>query len=554
MLEELIIKNIAIIDKQEVTFEKGLNVITGESGAGKSVILHALELVLGAKPKAHAIRAGCDTGEVQATFSLTKLPKDVRDSLPEICEAHETEDLCITRIISAQGRGKIFVNGKIVSLSLLEEIGSSLMTICGQNQQVKLLQSPYHRVLLDEYGEHQALCHEVQECFRSWNRASSELEGARKGVEQAALRKAELEGIAEDLSTIEITAGMRGMLEGEIRKYAVAEQLKKITIDIRALASADEGVFSNLRSLQALVRDLVRLEASSGTTLNAPLIEAATALESFERNLISYQRGITIDDSQLESLREQLSELARLERKYRINDEGLVNLKQRVEKEILEADSVLDIKKLEAEEIRLKHELELACGRLTKKRSAAAKELEKVVSAELAEVGMKGSTVAVQLRALEHWTDHGAENVEFMIAAGSSPEAPRYPLKEIASGGELSRVLLVLKKVLRDRSGVNVLVFDEVDTGISGGVARGVGEKLKSLAKDSQVLCITHLPQVASLADNHIRVSKDEKKGLVKTVEKLSDKDKIDEIARMLSGHEVTKASQLSAKELLGMH
>lgn len=553
MLEELLIKNIAIVDSQEVVFQPGLNVITGESGAGKSVVLHALELVLGGKPKAHAIRAGCDNAEVQAKFSLTKLSPEIRKALPEICEAEHLDELCITRVISAQGRGKIFVNGKMASLSMLEGIGTSLMTICGQNQQVRLLQSAYHRVLLDEYCENQTLLKEVQESYRAWNAAREELEVARKGLEQTALRKAELEGIAEDLSSVHLVPGMRAALEADIRKNATAEQLKKITFDLREMLSAEEGVFTNLQNLQSKIKELLRVDPSGERNLQEPLLEAYSACETFEKSLLSYQKGISIDEAGLEKLREQLSELARLERKYRINDEGLCNLKQRVDKELQETDAVLDINKLEEKERNLKTNLERSAAALTQKRVKGAKALEKQVSEELVEVGMKGSRVIVKVQPLVSPAEYGAEGIEFMIASGASTTAPIYPLKEIASGGELSRVLLVLKKVLRDRSGVNVLVFDEVDTGISGGVARGVGEKLKSLAKESQVICITHLPQVASLADTHIRVSKDERKGLVKSVEILTEKDKIDEIARMLSGHEVTKASQISAKELLGV-
>ena len=550
MLLEISISNFAIIEQQSVTFGPGLNVVSGETGAGKSILLHAIELLLGGRPRPHVLRTGADSAVVEALFSLDSLPEHIRRSLPDIIEGDE---LVLSRSISASGRNKVYINGKLGSVTLLEEVVSKIINICGQNSHVKLLNPSFHRELLDGFAENEALLIRYTEAFELWHSSSEKLRQFEDGIQKSVLRRAELEFIVEELGAFALRPGIRGALEAEIKKLSHSESLLRGIQGIENILDADEGLFTSLHRVSGMIGDLERIDPAV-SQLRAVFDSGERELTEFERELKRYAGRIDVNESRIAELREELAEVARLERKYRCDDSTLCELLQKSRSELSMVDGSLSVDTLRTEVERNRIAVEQLAGELTKRRLAASKTLSKNVERELSEVSMPGVSLTLSHVEKNLGAD-GKDQLEFLIATNKGEEAK--PLRQVASGGELSRIMLVLKKVLRERTGVNVLVFDEVDTGISGAVARAVGEKLRALSEGSQVLCITHLPQVASLADHHILVEKSEVKvgreiRTVSTIRVLEQKDRIDEIARMLSGKEITVASKESALELLG--
>ncbi len=552
MLTELSISNFAIIEQQRISFIPGLNVISGETGAGKSIILHAIELILGGRPRPHVLRAGAESAEVEALFNLSTLSEKALAELPDMARG---EELVISRTISAQGRGKVYINGRLGTVALLEEIVSKFVNICGQNQHVRLLDASYHRELLDSYAANEALFGRYAEAFNAWKEAAAQVQELENASARNVLRRAELEALVEDLKAVELRPGIRVELEGTAKRLGNSESLVNGTQQLLEALNDEQGLFTQLERSAGELRGLERLDPRVAE-LSAQFNAGKAEIEEFERELKRYTSAIEVNEEALSTLREHLADVARLERKYRTNDAGLCELLERSSRELGMLDGTIDIEALRADVTRKKEKAGALAAELTRVREKAGKEISKIVERELIELSMGGAKLAVEITPKELCAD-GADTLQFLISPNKGE--PARPLRQIASGGELSRIMLVLKKVLKERTGVNVLVFDEVDTGISGAVARAVGEKLKELSDGSQVICITHLPQVASLADSHILVEKREvspgrgaAKRTVSIIRELSADERVDEVARMIAGHEITKASRESARELLG--
>lgn len=545
MLVELQIRNFAIIEQQLISFQPGLNVISGETGAGKSIVLNAIELILGARPRTDIVRAGSEAAEVQALFSLEGLPESLRAELPE-CAAGD--ELLLSRTVLAQGRGKVFINGRLGTVALLEEIAGKLINICGQNQQVKLLDPGYHRELLDNYGGYAELGERYRGAFAAWRMRAEEVLSLEHTLSQKSARRAELEDVVAELGTIELRGGIRAELEAELKRAGGAEQILRGAQEIRDAMQDEGGLLAIMQRISGVLHDLERYDRAL-TPLIELFVSGRTHFEELESDLRRYVSGVEVNEEQLELLRERLAEVARLERKYRCNDLGLVELRDRSRRELDLLDEAVNLDALRGEVEKLRAVAESAAAELTAARRKAGAQLSRAVERELAELSMKDTKLTLSLVRRDELGPHGLDAIEFLISTNKGE--PAKPLKGVASGGELSRIMLVLKKVLRERTGVNVLVFDEVDAGISGGVARAVGEKLKALSRGSQVLCITHLPQVASLADHHILVQKQVGVRAVSTVRVLQGEERVDEIARMLAGYQITEASRESARELI---
>lgn len=547
MLSELTISNFAIIERQSISFHPAFNVISGETGAGKSIILHALEFILGAKVAPATIRSGADHIEVQALFDLTDVPTAIRSGLPEIVGAGS--ELVVSRTLPREGRGKVLINGRLGTLALLEEIVSVLINICSQHHQTRLLDPRYHLELLDGFCGAHELVEQMRVAHREWSVRNAELQTVLELRRQGARRTEELEQIIADLGELpQLKQGRRLELEAEVKRAGNIERL--LSAGRRALEAlgAEEGVTAGLREVAAALQEMHRFDPSVESVITQ--FEAAQgALAEGELALHRYVADLDIDEPRLEQLRSELSTMARLERKYRVDDAGLVELLQSAQQELrqlTEGDGVAVLQRT-VEELRVRM---MTVGmELRRVRSGAAEDLCRAVAADLAELNMGDAVLEVRFSPCEPQPS-GIDRIEFLISTNRGE--PAAALQKIASGGELSRVLLVLKKILRERSGVNVLIFDEVDTGISGGVARSVGQMLREIAGQSQVVCITHLPQVASLSDRHFLVQKEVGARAVTVVKQLSESEKVDEIARMLAGYTITEASRASARELIG--
>jgi DNA repair protein RecN (Recombination protein N) len=546
MLSELTISNFAIIEKQSLSFHSKFNVISGETGAGKSIILHALEFILGGKGSASLIRTGAEVMEVQALFDLSSVAPAIRAELPDI--VGEDDELVVSRTQPREGRGKVLINGRLGTVSLLEEIVRKLVNICSQHHQTKLLDARYHLELLDGFAENEKGVLSMREAFTAWAAAKRKLEDVEREQASSSQHREELVIIIEELEALPLLkAGRRAELEAQIKKIGNFEKLIQAGQKALSLLSGDDGVGGSLREISGAVADMARLDASTGSIVKEFEL-ARDALTQSERAISRYLDGLDIDASSLEQLREELSELARLERKYRLDDAGLAQRLLGAREELDRMGESGNLKQLQKEVSELYQVVQARGQELRKARQKAAKQLESAVARDLAELAMADASLQVRFTPIDPVAS-GIDKVEFAMSANKGE--PAGPLAQIASGGELSRVMLVLKKILREQSGVNVLIFDEVDTGISGGVARSVGRMLKAISSQSQVLCITHLPQVASLSDKHFLVHKQVGERAVTVVRALSESEKVDEIARMLAGFTITDASRASARELI---
>lgn len=546
MLSELTITNFAIIEKQSLSFHPRFNVISGETGAGKSILLHALEFILGGKGSAGLVRSGADLMEVQALFDLAEISTDIRAELPEI--VGDGDELVVSRTQPREGRGKVLINGRLGTVALLEEIVRKLVNICSQHHQTKLLDGRYHLELLDGFASLESQSVAMSAAYAEWQKAKRHLASLEEHAAKREERSRELDAIVEDLEElVELREGRRTELETEIRRIANAEKLISVSQRAIELCSGDSGLSGLIRELHHAVGEIARLDASAEGIVR-DFEQSIDGLAECEIALGRYVNGLDVDAAALEVMREELSELARLERKYRTDDKGLAELLRSARQERSQYDHEQGLRNARQTVESLAKEVQRIGEVVRLQRQKAAKKLTVAVNRELSELAMPDATLSVRFTPTEP-TARGLDTIDFLISTNKGE--PHAALSKMASGGELSRVMLVLKKILREQSGVNVLIFDEVDTGISGGVARSVGRMLKSISDQSQVLCITHLPQVASLSDKHFLVQKEVGERALTVVRSLTDTEKVDEIARMLAGFTITDASRASARELI---
>lgn len=544
MLAEIRISNFALIEAQSITLSDGLTVLSGETGSGKSIILQALQFLLGERAKPQIVRSGSEIAEVQGLFDLGKISEEIRAALPEFAR---DEELAIIRTLTSSGKSKVYINGKLGSVSLLEEITSKLVNVCSQNQHVQLLDARGHLDLLDRYAALDADRATLRTAFDAWRQAQQELAEARTRHEHAEHEREELAALVAEISAARVSAGMRRALEGEVKRLANAERLLSSMQRLDGTLSGDGGVLPLLQRVGAEVQELVKLDG--GFCDCAELFTSGKeALREFAVTATRYARSIELDEERLAEQRESLAEIARLERRYKTDDAGLVRLLENAQHKLTLLREGSDIEGLSRREEAQRAALDTAAQTLSRRRREAATVLSKEVNRGLTDLNMADAKLAVAVESVD-LSASGIDRAELFLSANRG-EPPR-PLSAIASGGELSRILLVLKQVLRDRTGVNVLVFDEVDSGVSGSVARAVGQKLRALAEHSQVICVTHLPQVASLADHHFLVGKEVKDRAQTVIKEIVGAQRVDEIARMLAGYAITPASRRSAKELL---
>jgi DNA repair protein RecN (Recombination protein N) len=546
MLSELTISNFAIIERQSLSFHARFNVISGETGAGKSIILNALEFILGGKGSTSLIRSGADTMEVQALFDLSEVAPAIRAELPEIVGSGD--ELVVSRTQPREGRGKVLINGRLGTVSLLEEIVRKLVNICSQHHQTKLLDPRFHLELLDGFAETEPLVERMREAYSRWSEARNRLHDLQKLQASGAQRREELVMMIEELEAVpHLKAGRRKELEAEIKRIGNFEKLLQSGQRALHLFTGEDGLASTLKEISGALAEIQRFDPATERIVGDFEL-ARQAFTDSEIAIGRYVEGLDVDASALEQLREELSELARLERKYRLDDAGLAARLQQAQSELQQLGEVAALSVLEKEVASLYAAAESVGRELRTARQKAGKQLQAAVARDLAELAMGDASLEVRFTPVEP-SPSGIDRVDFAMSTNKGE--PVGPLAQIASGGELSRVMLVLKKILREQSGVNVLIFDEVDTGISGGVARSVGRMLKAISDQSQVLCITHLPQVASLSDKHFLVQKEVGERTMTVVKALSENEKVDEIARMLAGFTITEASRASARELI---
>ncbi len=551
MLTRLSIRNIVLIDTLDLDFGRGLGVLTGETGAGKSILLDALGLVLGDRAETALVRAGEDKASVVASFEFAQLPPAVAGALDDAdIEIEPGEPLMIRRQVKADGGSKAFINDQPVSVALLREIAPVLVELHGQHDDRGLVNPRGHRILLDRYAgtDSEALA----KAWQVWRAAEDRLAEARASVEQAKADQDLLLAHLAELTELEPQAGEEARL-AETR--ASMQKGEKLSGDLEDLRQVWEGSDSPLAALRVAARRLDRIAAEHPllaealAALDRALVETGEA----EDKLRAAAEALVHDPAALDAAETRLFELRAIARKHRCEVDELPH-KMREMRGALDA-----IEGGEAELDALESAARDAGERYRKlaqaaheARLAGAKRLDKAVAAELAPLKLDAASFLTSIGKLpeERWGPHGIDNVEFLIA--TNPGADFAPLGNIASGGELSRFILALKVALAEQGGAASVIFDEIDRGVGGAVASAIGERLARLAADGQLLAVTHSPQVAARGRTHYLIAKSSEGLVTKTsVVLLDDAGRQEEIARMLSGAEVTPEARAQADRLL---
>ncbi|WP_019007255.1 DNA repair protein RecN [Cohnella laeviribosi] len=554
MLRELSIRNLAVIEQVTVLFHSGFHVLTGETGAGKSMIIDALGLIAGGRGSAEMIRHGCERADVEAVFDLPD-NHPVWSVLDKFgIEADPREMLVIRREIMLQGKSSARINGQSATLTMLREVGEHLINIHGQHEHQSLLRTERHLEWLDQYaGEEIAADKSAYaakyEQFRQVERERKELEEtSRHQMQMLDLYRYQLEEIAE----ARLKPGEDESLAEERRKLSHAEKLAESVSEAYDLLSGAKGLSAISRAISRL-EDIVNVDPSVLKPLLEQLQSAYYAAEDAAYQLRSYRDNVEFNPERLALVEDRLDLLYGLKRKYGETIEDILAYRERIQ---AEADKLENrderLQQLIDEEKRLYRELAVLAERLTAIRKNAARRLSEVIVQELRELQMERAVFEVRLEQAP-LSAAGADNAEFLLS--TNPGEPPKPLSKIASGGEMSRVMLALKAIFARIDRIPVLVFDEVDTGVSGRAAQAVADKLSRLAGDCQVFAITHLPQVACMADYQFEIAKQvNENGRTSTsVRELEGGERVEELARMLGGVEVTEKTRHHAQEMLAL-
>ncbi len=554
MLTALSIRDIVLIEALDLEFDAGLAVLTGETGAGKSILLDSLGLALGDRADSSLVRIGAEKAQVTASFAEPPSGSPLAALLTENdIEIGEGEGLIIRRSLKADGGSRAFINDQPCSAALLREIGGLLVEIHGQHDDRGLLNPRGHRALLDSFGRCDAVA--VSSAHAKWQDAVGRLSSAREALENAARDREYLEHAVAELRRFAPETGEEELLAGERSDMQKGERLAD---DLKVVLAAFEGSDCGLAQIRSAARRLDRMAsehnllAEALSALDRSVIEASEA----EDKLLAATIALTFDPARLEAIEERLFELRALARKHGVQPDALAALTEEmsVKLESIEAGSE-GLAKLEAEVVATRATYEKAALALSAARSDAAARLDVAVAGELAPLKLDAAKfqTAVERLPEERWGPQGMDRVEYLISTNGG--APFAPLTKIASGGELSRFILALKVALAEEGGAETIIFDEIDRGVGGAVAAAIGERLARLSgAGRQLLAVTHSPQVAAKGRAHYFIAKSSEGTVTRTgVVKLDGEGRRQEIARMLSGAEVTDEARAQAERLMAV-
>ena len=546
MLKQLSIRNFVLIDRLDIEFEPGMIALTGETGAGKSIVLDALGLALGARADSAAVRVGEKQADITAEFEVSDNAA-ARAWLASQAEP-DADHVVLRRVIDAAGKSRAQINGRPASVTEMRELGATLLELHAQHEHQALLRGATQRELLDRYASADDDARAVQAAFRSNTQARATLTHARGAAAVIARERAALEIDLAELRTAKPNAAEWDALSQEQSRLSHSNELLEAVESTRATIADDDGVSE---SVAQLASSLVAAERMDPLLSEArQLIESAgVQLDEAAQWLRQYAGKLNLDPERLQQTEARLSSLFSLARKLRVRPEELQMHWQATEDKLAQLTASQDIKALERDVAAAQAALCSAASKLSEKRTAAAKKLSTATTVELPDLALPNASFNVTLTAHDEIESNGAESIEFAFRSHSS--LPFAPIAKVASGGELARLSLAILVVCGDAAAVPTLVFDEVDVGVGGRVAAQVGRKLQTLAGNRQVLCVTHMPQVAAHADHHFTVSRDNALSPTTKVDALNKKARVAEIARMLGGHEVGGATEKLAKELL---
>jgi DNA repair protein RecN (Recombination protein N) len=551
MLQTLSIRDIVLIDRLEIDFSRGLTVLTGETGAGKSILLDALSLALGGRGDAGLVRHGAEQGQVTAVFALP--PTHPASNLLTDNAIEHDGDLILRRVQSADGRTRAFVNDQAVSAALLRQLGAMLVEIHGQHDERALVDVGQHRGLIDAFGGLGAEVATVSAAWRAWRDSEKDLAAVRARIEAARREADYLRGAVEDLSALAPEAGEEATL-AERRQHMMRSE--KVASDLSEAADHLNGTGSPIPGLSSLVRRLER-KPEVAERVAQPLRSLSDALDALEDARAGFEvavREADFDPKALEQTEERLFALRAAARKFSVQPDDLADLARRMAADLAELDAGEDrLAGLGRAAAAAREAYDTAAARLSAARSAVARRLEEAVATELPALRLERARfIVTKTEDPEQRGPEGIDTLEFWVQ--TNPGTRPGPMMKVASGGELSRFLLALKVSLADKGSAPTLVFDEIDTGVGGAVAEAIGTRLSRLADAVQVLSVTHAPQVAARASSHLLIAKESVDGGARVATRVSPiaaEARREEIARMLAGTRITDEARRAADQLI---
>lgn len=550
VLRELKIKNFAIIDSLTVDFDRGLNIITGETGTGKSIVVDSMGLVLGDRAQTDQIKTGCNEAEIQALFEIERSP--VLDDL----DIDISEGIIIRRIISRGGKTRVYINDTLANVRTLAQLGEQLVDIHGQNEHQSLLFPDKQLELIDSFGQHEEALSRYRNIYTDLMDLKGQLKDLREKAKDRAQRVDLLAFQADEIRAANISPGEITALEEERKILFNATRLRELCEGAyELLQEHEQSVHGNLKEIIGRLETVSEYDQSASET--AELLKSALPLVSDAvASLRTLKEQYEADPDRLEAIERRLDTFRTLRKKYGDTEDEILDYYKRSSHELealLHADEQTD--EIERRIAELQRELETIAAELSEKRVTAARQIEEHITNNLRELAFRNARIEVSVETRltpegeRLFSTSGSDTVEFLFTA--NPSEPPKSLKKVASGGELSRVMLAIKTVFAEVDNIPIMVFDEIDAGIGGKAAQSIGERLKKLSRRHQVFCVTHLPQIASKADAHFSIEK--RSGAKKvdvTVKLLKGEERVCEIARMLSG-EVTPTSLKHSEELL---
>lgn len=556
MLKSLTVWNFALLEHVQVEFQPGLNILTGETGAGKSILIDSLGAVLGARMSADMVRSGCDWLRVEAVFSLEDESLGLHELLTQQAIDDSDKELIITRQLTRAGRSTALVNGCHVTLAVLRQIGAYLVDIHGQNENLALLKEENQFHLLDGYDPDVAEALAAYECvYREWREKKKAYAEKQQASREYAQRLDMLHWQDKEISEANLKPGEDEQLEADIRKLSHAEKIVgSVEESYQLLEGGGGNGLGVLPALSQVKKDLEEIGRFDDALQNAQKMveEAYISLQEASYELRDYGESVEFSPERLDQLQSRMDVIYRLCKKYGATLGDVLVHQAKVEQELSEIENYdEDIAALEKEIAVLEEKLGRKAAELTRLRTAVANDLSSSIEEQLFALGMPKARFHIRVEQAEDYSANGRDDVAMFFSA--NPGEEEKPLQKVASGGELSRIALAIKTVASSRdSSVPSMVFDEIDTGIGGRTAQMVAERIALVAQYKQVLCITHLPQIACMADAHLYISKRTVEGTTATqIRPLSERERISEIARMASGADMTTASLDNAREMV---
>lgn len=551
MLASLHVKNLALIDEEEIIFSKGLNILSGETGAGKSIILGALHLSLGDKASKDFLRDADSEAFVEAVYLVND--EATKQALRDIgVEPYDDEVIMSRKITDIRSVAKI--NGEQVPAAKMKQVGDILLDIYGQKEHQSLLNTHKHMEFLDEFAKNDIgdLKEKVAAAYKNYKALTQELESAKKSDISKEREIILLDHEINEIESANLKSGEDEALEEEYKRLANFSKTMEYFQRAHEAISGDGGASDRLSSAISDLRHIEGLDEKAADLLSM-LNDADSIISDFNRELSSYMSDTSFDASRFNEVEVRLNEINRLKDKYGPTiDIILEELKDRQEKKAKFESFDEYLSELKSKVDAATKEIEKLSEKLSSIRKKNGAELAKKMQKAMSDLNFLNSEFDVELKRLDHYTENGFDEGQFVIC--TNPGEPLRPLKDIASGGEMSRIMLAIKTVLAADGGIDTLIFDEIDAGISGRTAQAVSEKLSTVAKNHQVICITHLPQIASMADTHFLIEKSVENGhTISGIKKLMEDETITELARMLGGSAITEAVLTNAKEMKDM-